>query len=235
VVGTKVPDGFDVMKPSLRKLVLTAHITFSVGWLGAATAYLALAVAALMSRNGDMTPAAYFAMKLIGWVIIVPCALTALLTGLIQSLGTEWGLFRYYWILTKFLLTALACLVLLLHMPTVGHGSRMVSEVVHSGVGAIVLLSTTTLSVYKPWGSIRDGRRQHDPNRDPGGRTREDSTPAQVYVFLCIAAALALLLIIAHVGGGGGTGATVTEWAKQVGQSVSRALSSRERAAYCPF
>jgi hypothetical protein len=191
------------MKPPLRKLTLTAHIIFSVGWLGAATAYLALAIAALMSRTPDTMPAAYLAMNLIGWVIIVPCALAALVTGLIQSLGTEWGLFRYYWILMKFLLTALACLVLLLHMPTVGHGSRIVSEVVHSGAGAIVLLGTTTLSVYKPWGPIRDGRRQHEPNCGLGRRAGEDHTPSQIYVFLCIAAALALLLIIAHVGGGG--------------------------------
>jgi hypothetical protein len=191
------------MKPSLRKLVLTAHITFSVGWLGAATAYLALAVAALFNRDADTLSGAYLAMKLIGWVVIVPCALAALVTGLIQSLGTEWGLFRYYWILTKFLLTALACVVLLLHMPAVGRGSRLVSEVVHSGAGTFVLLCTTTLSVYKPWGPIHDGRRQRDSNGGPGRRVREGRTPAQVYVLLCIAAVLALLLIIAHVGGGG--------------------------------
>ena len=33
------------MSPRLRKLALTAHVTFSVGWLGAVAAFLALSIA----------------------------------------------------------------------------------------------------------------------------------------------------------------------------------------------
>src|ERR671915_105942 len=115
------------MTPRLRKFVLTAHITFSVGWLGAVVAYLALAIAALTSRDIQMVRAAYLSMELIGWFIIVPFSLAALLTGLVQSLGTQWGLFRHYWILVKFLLTVTATIVLLLHMPTIGRVARMAS------------------------------------------------------------------------------------------------------------
>ncbi len=32
------------MKPALRKLTLTAHVTASVGWLGAVAAYLVPAI-----------------------------------------------------------------------------------------------------------------------------------------------------------------------------------------------
>jgi hypothetical protein len=35
------------MTPRLRKFALTAHVTSSVGWLGAVAAFLALAVAGL--------------------------------------------------------------------------------------------------------------------------------------------------------------------------------------------
>lgn len=39
------------MKPSLRKFALTAHITLSVGWLGAVVAYFALAIVGLTSHD----------------------------------------------------------------------------------------------------------------------------------------------------------------------------------------
>src|SRR5918995_5360281 len=110
------------MTPGFNKFGLTAHITFSVGWLGAVVAYLALAVAGLTVHDVQMVRAAYLSMELIGWFVIVPFSLAALLTGLVQSLGTQWGLFRHYWILVKFLLTAGATIVLLWHMQAV---SRM--------------------------------------------------------------------------------------------------------------
>jgi hypothetical protein len=148
------------MTPGLRKLALTAHVTFSVGWLGAVLAYLAVAVACLVSRDAEMVHAGFPAMELMGWFVIVPLSLAALLSGLVQSLGTEWGLFRYYWVLVKFAATVGAVTILLLHMPAVsrGHGAR--AEVVHAGGGLLVLLMTTTLSVYKPWGRTQYGRRK---------------------------------------------------------------------------
>ena len=59
--------------------------------------------------------AAYLAMHLITWFVIVPLCLAALLTGIVQSLGTTWGLFRHYWVVTKLLLTVLATIILLVH------------------------------------------------------------------------------------------------------------------------
>ncbi len=104
------------MKPPLRKFLLTAHITFSVGWLGAVAAFLILAIAGLSSQNDKTMRAAYVAMDLIGWFVIVPCSLITLVIGIVQSLGTKWGLLRHYWVLIKFLLTVGATVLLLLHM-----------------------------------------------------------------------------------------------------------------------
>ena len=56
----------------------------------------ALAVAGLTSQNAQMVRAAYLAMELIARFVIIPLAFASLLTGLIQSLGTPWGLFRHY-------------------------------------------------------------------------------------------------------------------------------------------
>src|SRR5713226_2624989 len=103
------------MTPGLRKFALASHVTSSVGWLGAVAGFLALAVAGLSNQNAETVRAAYIAMHLTTWFVIVPLSLAALLTGLVQSLGTTWGLFRHYWIVTKLLLTVLATIILLVH------------------------------------------------------------------------------------------------------------------------
>jgi len=81
------------MAPGLRKFVLTVHLTSSVGWIGAVVAYLALGVSAVTSQDAQTVRAAWIAMEVTGWFVIVPLALAALLTGLVMSLGTPWGLF----------------------------------------------------------------------------------------------------------------------------------------------
>src|SRR5919197_5223118 len=152
------------MAPGLRKIVLTVHLTSSLGWIGAVVAYLALGLAAVTSRDAQTVRAAWIAMELTGWWAIVPLALAALLTGLVMSLGTQWGLFRHYWVLISLALTILCTVVLLLHMPTVSHMADVAREadganvgglggdLFHAGGGLLVLLVITALNVYKPRG-----------------------------------------------------------------------------------
>ena len=168
------------MTARINKFALTAHLTLSVGWLGAVVVYLALAIAGLISDDGQMVRAAYLSMELIGWFVIVPFSFAALLTGLVQSLGTQWGLFRHYWILVKFLLTTGGAVVLLQHMQAVSRMSRVAAEtalsgadfralriqlIVHAAGGLLVLLAATMLSVYKPWGMTPYGRRKQRERR----------------------------------------------------------------------
>lgn len=166
------------MTPRLRKFALTAHVTSSVGWLGALVAFLALAVTGLTSQDAQMVRAAYLAMELIAWFVIVPLALASLLTGLVQALGTRWGLFRHYWVLMKLLITIVATIVLLLQMEPISYLADAAAEtrlsrgalrearislVVHAGGGLMVLLVPMILSVYKPRGMTRYGqRKQHE-------------------------------------------------------------------------
>jgi hypothetical protein len=143
-----------------------------VGWLGSAVAYLALDVAALASNDERLVRAAYLAMEPMTWFAIVPLAFASLLTGLVQSLSTRWGLFRHYWVLFKFVLTVLAAIVLLANTRTVGTLSGLAKkpdtpdrdglhgQLLHSGGGVLVLLATTTLAVYKPRGVTPYGRRK---------------------------------------------------------------------------
>ncbi|MEP6905892.1 MAG: hypothetical protein ABI875_07385, partial [Gemmatimonadales bacterium] len=152
------------MTPGLRKFALTAHVACSVGWFGAVGGFLALAVAGLTSHDAQIVRAAYLAMELIAWFVVVPLAFASLLTGLVQSLGSTWGLFRHYWVLAKLLITVLATVVLLLKMKLISYmaGAAMatlspadphgfgIELVVHAGGGMLLLLTAMTLSVYKP-------------------------------------------------------------------------------------
>src|SRR5262245_33621229 len=104
-----------LMTPGIRKLALTAHIVVSIGWFGAAAGILALAIAGLTSEDASIVSAAYVGTELIWRFVILPLGVAALLTGLIQALGTPWGLFRHYWVLLKFILTAFALILLFLH------------------------------------------------------------------------------------------------------------------------
>src|SRR5437667_8653660 len=116
------------MTPGLRKFALIVHLTSSVGWIGAVVAYLALGVSAVTSRDAQTVRAVWIAMELTGWFVIVPLALAALLTGLVMSLGTQWGLFRHYWVLISLGLTFLATVILVLHMPSVSATTRIARE-----------------------------------------------------------------------------------------------------------
>lgn len=163
------------MSPRVRKLALTLHVTSSVGWLGAVAGFLALAVAGVVDRSPATPRAVYPAMDIETRYVIVPLAVAALITGVIQALGTTWGLVRHYWVLVKLAVTVIATGVLLVQVESVGRlagaatttgglaagddvGARA-SLVVHSGGGLLVLLVPTVLSVFKPRGLTAYGWR----------------------------------------------------------------------------
>lgn len=170
------------MTPAVRKLALTVHVTLSVGWIGALVAFLALAVVGLTSPDTQLVRAAYLAMAPITEIVIVPLALASLATGLVVSLGTEWGLLRHYWVLLSLLLTVVALAGLLLHTQPVGTVARAASEdvlgpgdlrgrrlqlVVASAVGLVVLVVVAGLNVFKPEGRTRYGWRKMREARGP--------------------------------------------------------------------
>lgn len=163
------------MPPGLRKLALSAHVVASVGWLGAVVCFLALAVSGLTSEDAMRVRAAYLAMELTAWAVIVPLSLLSPVTGVVMSFGTAWGLVRHYWVVAKLVLTVPACALLLLHMHPIGHLAGVVAEttlvsgelaglriqlVANAGAAVVVLLAATLLSVYKPRGLTPYGRRK---------------------------------------------------------------------------
>jgi hypothetical protein len=176
------------MPPALRKLALAVHLTLSVGWIGAVAAYIPFDVATVTSREPLTLRAAYLAMDLIARSVIVPLAFASLLTGLVVSLGTKWGLFRHYWVLISFVLTTLATLVLLGETSTIGALAAaagdptipgdelraLPSTLGHSIGGTVVLLVILVLNVYKPEGMTRYGWRKQEERRSALQRRKQN-------------------------------------------------------------
>lgn len=164
--------------PRVRKAALTLHVTASVGWLGAVIVFLALALAGLAGREPQAT---YLAMDLTARLVLVPLAFAALASGLVQSLGTEWGLVRHWWVVAKLLLTVASTLVLLLHLAPISDVATVAAEgpldssdarglrvqlVANAAAALVALLAATALSVFKPKGLTAHGRRMRRRERD---------------------------------------------------------------------
>jgi hypothetical protein len=60
----------------------------------------------------------YVAMNVTGLYVIVPASVLTVISGIVQSLGTQWGLWRHRWVATKLVLGMLATIALLLHQFT---------------------------------------------------------------------------------------------------------------------
>lgn len=114
----------------------------------------------------------YLVMDPAAWFVLVPLAFASLLTGLVMSLGTVWGVFRHYWVVFKLLIAVFATIVLLIYMgtfrlmaavaadPSVDLAMvRNASPMLHAVLAVLLLLVATVLAVYKPRGMTPYGWR----------------------------------------------------------------------------
>jgi hypothetical protein len=187
------------MTSNLRKLGLTVHVIVSVGWVGAVAAFLSLSIGAL-SDDAALSRATYLAMNVVGRCVLLPLSLATLVSGVVQSLGTKWGLFKHYWVLVKLVLTVFATAALFLHQfSAVAEAARLASETAgwngglalrqlglqlraDAGLGLLVLLTATVIAFYKPWGLV--------------GRVSKS-----LRIFLAAIAAILLAFVALHLSG----------------------------------
>src|SRR5215216_6748517 len=122
------------------------------------------------SNAPGVSDALYLSMRVVN-IAFPPAAIGTLVTGVLLSLGTRWGLLQHYWVATKLALTVgvIATAVQL--------GDRLVRQAIAApsapvadgatilGIAAaptwlialsvahlLMLGAATVLSVYKPWG-----------------------------------------------------------------------------------
>ena len=162
-----------MLSPFWRRLALFVHVATSVGFIGAGGAFLVLAIAGFAITDAAMLRGIYAGTDLLTVYLLVPLAWLSLLVGIVQSFGTPWGLFRYYWIIVKLALTSLAVVILMLEAQTIarigelGRAGDVAGEVTaragmigHAAGGILLLLVVMALSVYKPRGLTPYGARR---------------------------------------------------------------------------
>ncbi len=176
-----------IMSPRVRKFGLVVHITSSVGWLGAAAAFFTLSAIGLVSTNEQTVRGVYLVMEPAARFILLPLGVASLLTGLAQSLGTSWGLFRNYWVLFKLLITSVSVLILWTYLATFESMARRAADprvdlalvqnpspMVHAGAALLGFLIAVVLSVYKPRGMTRYGQRKQHERRQQAQRNQNE-------------------------------------------------------------
>ena len=164
------------LAPGTRKALVAAHIVVSVGLLGLSTALFVLATVGAFTSDLATAQAAYRSMAIFTRGVVQPVAILTIVTGVILSLGTKWGLFQHTWIVVKLVLTVATILNGMLNLgPTVQQaialtanasagappdlGSTALVAMAVPGVNVLMLGAATVISVYKPWGQMRRGRR----------------------------------------------------------------------------
>lgn len=152
------------MGRSARTVALGLHITSSVGWIGAALAFVPLAVLGATSDDVEFVRAAFLAMYWITVTTIVPLAMAAATTGLVCAKATPWGLTRHWWVLFKLVLTSFCLAVLLVQIGPIGELASMEASAIQPGLsearrplvhvlgGLVFLLAIQGLGVAKPRG-----------------------------------------------------------------------------------
>jgi hypothetical protein len=160
-------------------------------------------------------------MGITAWFVILPLCLTSLTTGLVQALGTAWGLLRHYWIMFKLLLTVVATVIFLMKLGPISsfdqagqenfsaadHTGLQVSLLIHAIGGLTILLAIIVLAVYKPRGMTPYGIRKQQQQK--GTATADHlavTVPYWVKAVGTVVITLVILVLIMLLVGGHGPG-----------------------------
>lgn len=158
------------MKLSKRgnKILKTLHLMTASCWLGGS---IALGLAYPLKNTLNSQDAIYginLAMHHIDvWLVIIPGAIGCFMTGLIYSIYTNWGFFKFHWITVKWTITVTAILLgtfylgpwiqdmISLSAPEVSLGKKYEKiqniHFIFATIQTVFLLFVVYLSVFKPW------------------------------------------------------------------------------------
>lgn len=162
---------------SARRAWLVAHILCAVGWMGADVLLAILVLTGRFSGDGPTVAAVYTVAGLVIPLAVPVLAVGMLVTGVVLGLGSTWGLVQWRWVLAKLaigvVLTVLVFVLLVPGAQSVPDGLSGTADEVRAAVGGAgedlvyppfvsfaALLFALVLSVFKPWGRTRWGRRR---------------------------------------------------------------------------
>jgi len=155
------------------------HLLFAGLWVGGAITLILLELKLPTAVTGDELYALHSCIWTIASLIVIPTALGSLVTGALFCWLTNWGFFRYRWIIYKWVVTLAAAIFgvvwlgpwILQVSALVGKAreiardypeyDRLVQMIFYFGsLQVLALIITLFVSTHKPWGRGQPGR-QH--------------------------------------------------------------------------
>jgi uncharacterized membrane protein len=149
-----------------RRTLVTLHIVSGVGLLGATSATLLLAINGAATDEVAFADSIYRLMSLNSAVFGIPLSMLSLLTGVLLGLGTHWRVLKHWWTTLKLaLILGVILNGALVIGPTVTElrddpmvASTQTRTVIAAALSVLMLLTATSLSVFKPGGRLRRRR-----------------------------------------------------------------------------
>jgi ferredoxin-NADP reductase len=157
-----------------RKVWLTLHVGIGVGWLGISMGMLFLAIIGATADSHELQHGAYLLLSRFEILLAIPSALLTIITGVVVSLGTPWGLLKHKWVLVKLVIALAVPFLAFFEGPWIEElEARSASGPTESGATGVLLIgamglfvallwTATILSVFKPGGRTRWGRRKDE-------------------------------------------------------------------------
>lgn len=94
-----------------KSILVAIHVLSVASWIGGTLGMLLLGVYLQNAANGEQLFYTLASMEVIDENLLKYPALLSLLTGILLSIWTQWGLVKHYWVLIKFALTILTIMI----------------------------------------------------------------------------------------------------------------------------
>ncbi|NBD24183.1 hypothetical protein [Paenibacillus glycinis] len=157
-----------------RRVLLLLHLIFASIMLGGQATFIILALTASTTDSAATLHICYYVMHLLADSSVRASTIGTTVTGILLSVLTSWGLFRYYWLIAKEALTLLTIVIGFVGLyewtlrgvrrsasPALNPWAEPGFTVNHTWLWIGILLQTISLvlmfilSVWKPGGKVK--------------------------------------------------------------------------------
>jgi uncharacterized membrane protein len=164
-----------------KQLLVAIHVLSVMAWFGGTCCMLLLGWSMRSAENGPQLLYTLSSMHIVDEALLKYPALVALISGVLLSVWTNWGLTKYYWVLIKLILTVGIILFAIFFvsrwfsflldaaerwgyasLQQDAFQSTWMSNMVGGAVNLAALLFMTFITYLKPFGKIkgRKGKRE---------------------------------------------------------------------------
>lgn len=161
-----------------KQLIVALHVIAAASWIGGTMGLILLLIYLKSAANGEQIAYTLSSMEVIDDNLLKYPALLTLLTGVLLSIWTQWGLVKHYWVAIKLVLTVATIMmgILFLDNWTASLGEMIEdmgfaalqsrqfqttwsSIVVMASFNLASLLFMVFITYFKPFGKIKKLRR----------------------------------------------------------------------------